>query len=387
MLRGFSIFLIFVLYLQLIAYSQTGILTVGESKRIKSKILNEERDLFVSVPDNYDFSSGKYPVLYLLDGEIHFDYISGVVKFLADNNRIPQMIVVGITNTNRIRDYSPTASENFPGSGGADSFLKFLKEELFPFVDKNYRTSPYKTVVGHSLCGLFCLYTMITKPETFDSYIAISPYVIYGDNFIMDYAVDNLPNLSSLKKYFYYTVGGLEQEYLITSVSSLKDIINEFAPKDLNHQYKLMTGDDHSSSILLTVYDGLKFIFNDWRLPDSVFSSGLEPILNHYEKLSIKYGYEIKVAEEQLNLAGYYFMQNAGNLEEALKILKKNIELFPESANVYDSYGECLENMGNKEEAKTYYEKAIELGRRTSHPYLSTFEEHLERISGSSNTN
>lgn len=382
----FTIFLISVLLLRAVAYSQTDVLTVGESKTIKSTILNEEREIFISVPDNYKFSSVKYPVLYLLDGEVHFDYISGVLKFLADNDRMPQMIVVGITNTNRIRDYSPTASENFPGSGGADNFLKFLEEELFPFIEKNYRTSPYRTLVGHSLCGLFSLYTLITKPETFNSYIAISPYVVFADNYIMDLSVDNLPKSGSLKKYFYYTIGGLEPGYLITAVSSLNDIFNEFAPGDFNHEYKLMEGEDHSSCILLSVYDGLKFIFSDWRLPDSVFTSGLDPILNHYEKLSEKYGYEIRATEEQLNLSGYYFMQRAGNLEEAEKIFKKNIELFPGSANVYDSYGECLESLGNIEEAKNYYKKAIELGKKINHPYLSTFEEHLERVSGPAGT-
>jgi uncharacterized protein len=387
MLKEITLFLIVYFQLSTAAFGQIDILTIGKYETIKSNILNEERLIYVSVPDNYNISSKSYPVIYLLDGDVHFDYVAGVVKFLSNHNRIPETIVVGITNTNRLRDFSPVASDNFPGSGGADTFINFMEKELFPFVEANYRISPYRTIIGHSLCGMFSIYTLINKPEMFNSYIAISPYVVYGNNFIMDFAVDNLPNYASLNKYIYYTVGGLEPEYLVTSVGSLVEIFNEFAPDDLQHRYKLMEGDDHSSSVLLTVYDGLKFVFYDWRLPDSVFVSGLEPILNHFEKLSLKYGYDINVTEVQLNIAGYHFLQNANNIDEALKIFRKNIELHPESANVYDSYGEGLETAGYKNEAVENYKKAIKLAKKVNHPHLTIFEEHLERVRATINQN
>jgi uncharacterized protein len=387
MVKEITLFLIVCFLFSTAALAQIDILTIGKYEAIKSNILNEERLIYVSVPDDYNNSSKSYPVIYLLDGDVHFDYVAGVVKFLSNHNRIPETIVVGITNTNRLRDFSPVASDNFPGSGGADTFINFMEKELLPFVEANYRTSPYRTIIGHSLCGMFSIYTLITKPEMFNSYVAISPYVVYGNNFIMDFAVDNLPNYASLNKYFYYTVGGLEPEYLVTSVVSLVEIFNEFAPDDFQHRYKLMEGDDHSSSVLLTVYDGLKFIFNDWRLPDSVFVSGLDPIVNHYEKLSLKYGYDINVTEDQLNLAGYHFLQNTNNIDEALKIFRKNIELHPESANVYDSYGEGLETAGNKNEAVENYKKAINLAKKVNHPYLTIFEEHLERVRATINQN
>ncbi len=101
-----------------------------------------------------------------------------------------EVIIVGIPNTDRTRDLSPSKPSNagatgapqFPTAGGADNFLKFIETELMPEIEKRYRVTPYKMLAGHSLGGLFAVHAMVTKPDLFNSYIAVSPATAVGQS-------------------------------------------------------------------------------------------------------------------------------------------------------------------------------------------------------------
>ena len=142
--------------------------------------MNERRPLFISKPAGYEQGTERYPVLYLLDGETHFHHATGIARFLAESGRIPALLVVGVASTNRNRDLTPPSQAGndlrfSPGGGGADAFLRFLSEELIPYVEANYRTRSYRILVGHSFGGLFAVYALTTRPRVFNAYIAISP--------------------------------------------------------------------------------------------------------------------------------------------------------------------------------------------------------------------
>src|SRR5882672_3395991 len=85
-------------------------ITIGKKERLFSKVLNEERELWVYLPRSYNQSSDTYPVLYLLDGASHFEHVAALVEYLSNNLRIPQTIVVAIPNTDRVRDFTPLHS-------------------------------------------------------------------------------------------------------------------------------------------------------------------------------------------------------------------------------------------------------------------------------------
>jgi predicted alpha/beta superfamily hydrolase len=97
-------------------------------------------------------------VLYLLDGESNFEFTAAIVRFLADNERIPEMIIVAVDSgdvAQRTHDLTPPTQKEVenrfsPGNGGADDFLAFMSDELLPFVERNYRTRPYRILIGHS---------------------------------------------------------------------------------------------------------------------------------------------------------------------------------------------------------------------------------------------
>ena len=137
------------------AVNANNSIQIGETLEIQSKIMNETRTIQVHIPESYKNSDKKYPVLYLTDGPGHFKHTVGTVNFLARNNRIPEMIIVGVANTKRTRDLTPAIRdenrENFADGGGADKFLSFFEKELIPLVEEKYRTQPFRVLVDTHL--------------------------------------------------------------------------------------------------------------------------------------------------------------------------------------------------------------------------------------------
>jgi predicted alpha/beta superfamily hydrolase len=142
-------------------------------------VLGEERTLWVSVPDSYARSAGRYPVLYLTDAEAQFEHTSATAAFLARNGFMPEVIVVGVQNTDRTRDLTPSRDPEFPTSGGADRFLEFLETELVPFVESGFRTVPFRIFAGHSAGGNFAFHAMRVRPDLFQAVIAVSPWLVW----------------------------------------------------------------------------------------------------------------------------------------------------------------------------------------------------------------
>ena len=149
--RYVSIIITVLLIISSFSYGQVikNDIVLGKRLSIESKILNETRDIYVYLPEGYEESNESYPVMYVLDGESKFTISAAIVNFIARNQQIPQMIVVGIPNVARNRDFTPIVDDRMQNSGGADNFINFLEEELIEFVDNTYRTQDYKVLFGH----------------------------------------------------------------------------------------------------------------------------------------------------------------------------------------------------------------------------------------------
>jgi predicted alpha/beta superfamily hydrolase len=162
--------------------AQDSSIIIGTGFKIKSQILNEERQYWVHLPASYQndlfYIQKRYPVLFLLDGQTHFHLVTGLVKSMSaeENEQIPEMIVVAITNTDRTRDFTPDKSNQKQGSA---AFLYFLQHELLPEIDKQFRTKPYRVLAGHSLGGLFAVESFL-KQSVFNAYVAIDPELVVG---------------------------------------------------------------------------------------------------------------------------------------------------------------------------------------------------------------
>ena len=189
-------------------------INIGKSYVLKSEVLGEERPFSVYLPNGYSPTGNPTPVMYLLDGDYHFHHTTGVVHFLSTQGRMPEMIVVAIPNTtDRTRDLTPEivkddqAKKNFPTGGKANTMLSFIKDELMPHIDKQYNTSPYTMLIGHSFGGIFAVNAFLEEPDLFDSYISISPSMWWDDQSLVEKAEKFLDKKPNLNTYFYMTMG------------------------------------------------------------------------------------------------------------------------------------------------------------------------------------
>jgi predicted alpha/beta superfamily hydrolase len=356
---------------------ETPVLTLGRVVTVYSHVLGEERVLLVHLPIEYNFTQSQFPVLYLLDGLANFQHAAATVDFLARNGRIPQMIVVGITNSARTRDFTPTRVEDRDTSGGGDEFLRFVEKELIPYVDERFRTQPFRVLFGHSLGGMFSIYTFLVKPDLFGGYVAASPSIDYDNGHVIDLAEEALCKGAEFKKSLFITRGN-EPEY-VEPLDRFTGLLERNKISGLRWEYRVLEDEDQVSTPLLSLYQGLKMIFMPWRYPGDLADADVSSLEAHYRQLSEEYGYEILIPEALLNQLGYLLISREA-FDDAVAAFELNINNYPGSANVYDSLGECYEAMNKLSLARMNYEKAYERGQEIGDPNTVIYKRHLDDL-------
>jgi predicted alpha/beta superfamily hydrolase len=385
LLSGFAVLLI--ISTAAIAQPATGtVKTFG----LKSAVLGEERVVLVRLPAGYETNKLKYPVLYMTDGDGHMGHTAATIEFLTQNGRISDLIVVGVTNTDRTRDLTPSklATKNaagelqWPTSGGADNFLKFFETDLIPAIERDYRVQPYRIFAGHSLGGLFAVHAMISKPGLFNSYVAVSPSLQWDDGVTLKRAEDFLKNQKEMNVTLYVSLG-YEPGAIGDSFERFKEVLAKTNVKGFQWQAEHLTDEDHGSVVLRSHYAGLRKVYEGWQGPrdlqSGVIQGGLKGADAHYKKLSERFGYAIAVPEGLINQMGYQLIFN-NQPDEAIAVFKANVERYPESANVYDSLAEAYERGGKIDLAEPLYDKARTLGEQNNDPNTAIYKANYERV-------
>ena len=241
-------------------------INIGVRNSIQSEILNETRSYIIHLPENYS-SEKTYPFLYRLDGDAEqLAETSVTTNRLTYGDEIsPEIIIVAIENTNRPRDMWPTNSTFYPEPyvAGAQKFMEFIESELIPHIEKKYH--PGKRILcGQSLSGVFALYTFISNPQLFDSYLVISGAFpgcndyftqLYNDSFNQPgrYAKRSIVITNGLQDPL-DPDGSFEQQIAVFS-----DLIHTKLKDQVRHQYMIYENEGHVP--YHSLYDGLKFIF------------------------------------------------------------------------------------------------------------------------------
>jgi len=376
-----------------IALAQDIAPPVPQQFTLYSKILGEDRVILVRTPHNYDRNPVPLSVLYLTDGPDHINEIGATIDFLVRNDRMPPLIVVGIANTDRTRDLTPThvdqknpdGSLGAPTSGGGGRFIDFMQNELMPEIEKRYRTAPYRIFAGHSLGGLMAIHILSTRPDLFNAYIAVSPSLQWDDQRPLREALDFFAAHRELNKTFFFSLAneGNTPNPMGDAFNQLQKALSKKAPKGLHWDSARYPDETHGSTVLRAHYAGLRTIFSDWPMPtdptNGIPIGGLAGVESHYHEISQRYGYPVNPPENLLNNLGYQLVATK-KYDEAFATFQRNIALYPASANVYDSLGEGYESAGKFDLAKDQFQKAIETGARNSDPNLEIYKEHLQRV-------
>ena len=263
--------------------------------KINSQILNEERTILVRVPPNYQ-AGEKYPVVYMLDAHAPQNaMLAGIIEQQVWGGMMPEMIVVGIQNTNRTRDMTPTKTER-EGSGGGENFLEFIEQEVIPLVEKNYRTQPFRIFAGHSLAGLAVVNAYVSRPDLFNAYIAASPVLHWDKDFVIKRAEEIFKQKRDSQKTMFIALG--DEPNYINGFNSFQELLKKSKPKNLEYEFRQFKDENHSSVVLPAYYHGLRKVFDGWQPPAT---GAIDDLENHYKKLSKRFGYEILIPENLLN--------------------------------------------------------------------------------------
>ncbi|MBN2010515.1 chitobiase/beta-hexosaminidase C-terminal domain-containing protein [candidate division KSB1 bacterium] len=299
---------------------QTKPVTIGYSFTLHSNIMDEDRIIQVALPGGYETSDNRYPVLYITDGQWHFNHATQAHGTLC-NRFMPEMILVSVhTMDRRNHDLLPPATRDKNGATGeADKFLKFITDELTPFVEKNYRTYPYRVLFGSSFGGVFVMHAFTTAPSFFNAYIATSPSMWWDNQIMIARTGQLLMQHPELNNRLYIT---LANEGFSMGVSSLAEVLKKRAPRDLKWKYEKYPDEWHETVSYKGMYNGLKFIFKGWSPePVEIISEG--DLIAPGDEVTVKM--KSKTGDIYFTLDGSFPAGTSAQYQNAMTITKPTV--------------------------------------------------------------
>lgn len=362
---------------------------IGKNYKLRSEVLEEEREIQIYLPDDYHNSSIKYPVLYVIDGQRYFLHGITFQQTFRFQDKTPPFIVVGVKTHNRKR--RTLFYQESP------KFIEYLKEELTPYIDNNYRTLNERIYFGWEMAGGLATQIFAEHPELFQAYLISSPTHISEER--TKAVEESLNTNDSLNSFFYITLGTVEA-WALESTNGLAKLFKDKAPNQLSWKYDLLPNEDHYSTPLITINNGLKHFFKDYS-PIRFYSieefnkfGGLEMLYKHYQKRGVRYGISTDIHEDTKhflllqstkeddiksfdsfmdefvgyldsynrdmwhNRYGQFYLKH-NVLEKALNLFQEGLNKFPESSLLYSGIGDVHSSIGNKDKAIRSYEKAL----------------------------
>jgi predicted alpha/beta superfamily hydrolase len=332
-----------------------------------AEILNEERTYWVSLPTSYEnptFGPEDYPVIYAVDGISVFFPLAGLVNFMSGwenvNYQIPEAIVVGIATPNRTRDLTPT---------GGEQFLEFLIQELFPIIEAEYRTLPYRAYVGHSLGGFTSTYTLLNHPGVFNGYLAIDPSLWWDSAAVVRESPELLEafDTETVQRYYLTVIDTAntpaEASLHINSILELGDDLADRAPTNLKWNLEVFANTDHSSIPLLSWYNGLQFLFEGFDLNHYGLMQNPEQIEPHFDRLADNTGLRMPPPQTIFHILSHYLTtaNRFPDAEKAFYVINMGLKYHPRASFLHEKLGAAYEMIDEPQKALESYETALQL--------------------------
>ena len=329
--------------------------------KFNSRIMGEERTIWIRVPASYNEASSStqtYPVIYVLDGKSAFFPVTGVVSFMSEedhvNYQIPEMIVVGVDTENRFRDLTPNKSTKqangeesktpeqklmMSGSGGGEKFLNFMKEEVFIYIEKNYRTNPFRIYVGHSLGGLTATYTFLKHPDLFNATISIDPSLWWEGAKYVNEAPELLKTMpkDQIRKYYVSVIDsssyGGSLQFHTNAIFNIGKAMENVSSKKIQYKVDYIANTDHSSIPLLSWYNGLLFIFEGYHKSHFDYMKDPDLIESHFKEVEAKIGLKMNPSQDIFKILVHYLTSpdRYPDPVKARKVLNMALKYYPAS--------------------------------------------------------
>lgn len=235
---------------------------------LDSKEVGEIRTINVWLPPNYAEIKDSLCVFYMPDGGISedFPHIANTISELVASKKIKPIILVGIENTQRRRDLTPPTNikedkKIAPIVGESAKFRAFIKNELIPEINKRYRTTPEKGILGESLAGLFVVETLMLHPEMFDFYVAFDPSIWWNGSHLVKTAKENLGKFTPDKKKFWFA--GSDAKDIYKNTRDLEKILKTENLSNLTWKYSDEPKEQHQTIFRATKEKAFIWVLND----------------------------------------------------------------------------------------------------------------------------
>lgn len=314
-----------------------------------SNQLGEQRLVQIQLPAGYAVSDKSYPVLFVLDGEYIFDYAAGVANFLSNDFGFhPQMIVIGIPNTNRNRDLFV----DFTTEGTYRNFVSFLEKEVIPYTQKNYRVNGFQILYGWSSGSGIANYFMVQKPSLFRAYIlagsGIGPKT---EAFIKEGLNDSFPST-----FLFASSEGTTPR--ATGLKRFQKLMETLKPDGLHTKFKIYEQSSHVEAMPKGLYDGLKHIFEAYQIPGTIQKKGSKAVWSYYKNLAKTYGVETVIPVGAINEISSAFIEE-GRTEDAMELLRLGIVAYPESESLLANKAALHASLNQIDRAIELYKQAL----------------------------
>lgn len=285
-----SLLLILLCISGLFAQNKDSEISIGINHTIKSSVLNQDRIIQIYTPDGYSESKKEYPVLYILDGQWYFTSGVAIKKALRNPRNIPDMIIVGINNSNPLRR-TLFGEEN-------EKFTKFLMDEVIRYIDSNYRTSKERIIFGWEDAAFYISKLILKKSEIFDGAIITNG----------GYASEDLvKNFTSKKDTYLFIANSKKDIYTVSEAEAFSKILEKNKPKNLIWKYDLFNDEIHISLPYLALYKGLKYYYHNHSVPSFesiqqyIDLGGMDYLHTYFKERAERFGMSDQISDNTKN--------------------------------------------------------------------------------------
>lgn len=402
MIKSFLIsFCLYVFFGSLYAQNE---IEIGITEKLYSNSLNQELELQVYLPQDYEESERNYPTLYVLDGQWYFTAGVAIQESLRGGRFMPKMIVVGINMVDR-----PYRSKLF---NQWDSFITSLESEVVDHIDNSFRTSDDRIVFGWENSGFLTSELILRENSPFKCAIASNGAYINPES---------LKSFNNKNMKFLFIAGSTKDIYSIDDTDQAAEALEAEDTPSLNWKYELFNEEIHESLAYTSMYQGLKFFYHNYG--SLVFSSidefhdkgGMTFLEKYFQERGLRFGLPTEIdastknsliwlawkrdrfdafdlfmeefkdvlstpryanAYWQNRLAQYYLQYNS--YDKAIEFFERGINEYPDDrfmAAMHIGLGSSFLGNGDKKLAKKHFKKGVDLARSTDDPKLKEYEE------------
>lgn len=356
------------------AYSQESKL-VDLVLTIDSEALNEKREIWVGLPNNFD-PERKYPTLYVMDAEWQFEIAFAVTKELAANDKVPKHIVIGIPNVDnmtRTRDLTFTDSKfNSEGeldslaafyfssdfTGGGNAFFSHLTQEVVPLVNNTYRTNGFDVFVGHSLSGYFGAY-MIQMDSPFNAFQLYDPSIWYNQGAVIQQLSNSTQKLKAGNIFISTANGGKDRaQYNVDTHAQFQSALREKGVDAHLGVYK----EDHGSVRLVSLIDGLSGLYDGYAIGyiSATDQITVQDAIEHYKTFSEKVDYRFDPQVDVFRWIGFA-NHHQGKWENAIEAYERCEVLYDADVMMMLEFADSYYQLQKFDLSKSLYKQVLSI--------------------------